>query len=186
MGRVQHSCNKEISQISSRFLQQDHHLCYRSPQYHSSKFSVNRSNLSLDSCISSCNQYLGDSCRTSCSDTRNANCPVVGCRSSSSHEIPSVELHNPISSAEGQYELPGGSKEISHREIKTQRESNFRGSIPMEASTLGSREIKLIIAVVAAVVRKHQQSSSNSNMSRSDLAMFAAIPPRVRWGNMEL
>lgn len=39
---------------------------------------------------------------------------------------------------------------ISHREIDTQRESNFRGSSPIEASTSGSGEIRLIIAVVAA------------------------------------
>jgi len=44
------------------------------------------------------------------------------------------------------------SKDISHKEIETQRESSFRGSNPMEASTLGSGEIILIIAVVAAVV----------------------------------
>jgi len=44
------------------------------------------------------------------------------------------------------------SKEISHKEIKIQRESSFRGSNPMEGSTSRYGKIKLIIVVVAAVV----------------------------------
>ena len=43
------------------------------------------------------------------------------------------------------------SKDISHTEIKTQRESSFRGIIPMEASTFGYGKIRLIIALVIAV-----------------------------------
>lgn len=46
------------------------------------------------------------------------------------------------------------SREISQKEIETQRESSFRGRNPMEASTLGSREIRLIIVVVAIAVLK--------------------------------
>ncbi len=49
------------------------------------------------------------------------------------------------------------SREISHKKIETQRESSFRGSSPMEASTSGSGEIKLIIAMVVAAVWKQQQ-----------------------------
>jgi len=44
------------------------------------------------------------------------------------------------------------SRDISHREIETQMESSFRGRNPMEASTLGYREFKIIIAVVAATM----------------------------------
>ena len=44
------------------------------------------------------------------------------------------------------------SRDSSHREIETQRESSFKGSIPMGDSTSGSRETKLIIVVVAAAV----------------------------------
>ena len=49
------------------------------------------------------------------------------------------------------------SREITHRDIETQRESSFRGSCPMEASTSGSREIILIIKVVAITVLKKQE-----------------------------
>lgn len=44
------------------------------------------------------------------------------------------------------------SREIPHMEIKTKSESSFRGSIPMEASTSGFWEIRLIIAIDAATV----------------------------------
>jgi len=104
---------------------------------------------------SSCNQYPRDSCRARCSDTNSGNFLVAVCRCSSSQGIPSVELCSPVSSVGGQCKLLGGSKEISHREIETQRECIFRGSNPMEANTSGSREIRLIIAIFAAVVQKH-------------------------------
>ena len=41
------------------------------------------------------------------------------------------------------------SKDISHIEIETPGESSFIGRNPMEASTSGYGEIRLIIAVVA-------------------------------------
>ena len=104
-----------------------------------------------DNYIASCSQYPGDSC----SDTGSANFPVVGCRCGSSQNIPNVELRIPVSSTGEQYELPRGSREISHREIETQRESSFRGSSALEASTSGFGEIKLIIAIVAATMLKH-------------------------------
>ena len=141
---------------------------------------------SNDSCIASYSQYRGDNCRTSCSDTGSVNCPVAGCRCSSSQNIANAELRSPVSNTGGQCELLGGSTDIFHWEIETQRKSSFRGSIPMEASTSGSEEIKLIIAVVAAAVQKPQQISSSSNMSRSNFIMIAYIPPGVRWGDLVL
>lgn len=72
-------------------------------------------------------------------------------------------------------------KNISHREIETQRESSFKGSNPMEASTSRYGEIRLINAVVVATVQKKQLSNNNNNMSRSYYVMHAIIPPRVRW-----
>lgn len=93
---------------------------------------------SNDSCIASCSQYQGDSC-----SDNNVNCPIAGCRSNSSQEIPSGDLRNPVSIVGGQWELPKGSKEISHREIETQMESCFRGRISIKASTPGSGEIGL-------------------------------------------
>lgn len=55
----------------------------------------------------------------------------------------------------------------------------------MDTNTSGSREIRHVIAVVAATVWKNQQSNNNS-MSRSDFAMLATIPPGVRWGDLKL
>ena len=54
----------------------------------------------------------------------------------------------------------------------------------MEACTSGSEDIRLIIAIVATTVQKHQQSSSNSNMSRSDFTMFIDITPGVRGSDL--
>jgi len=45
-----------------------------------------------------------------------------------------------------------GSKYSSNWEIETQRDSSFRGRNPMEASTSGPVEIRLIIIVVATIV----------------------------------
>ena len=46
------------------------------------------------------------------------------------------------------------SKDISHREIETYRESSFRGRNPMEASTLRFGEIRCIIAAIVATMQK--------------------------------
>lgn len=108
---------------------------------------------SVSTNATSCSQYPGDNCRTSCSDTSSVNCPVAICRCRSIQKIPNIELHSLVSSARGQCELPRGSREISHREIKAQRECSFRRRKPMEASASISREIRLIIAGVAATVR---------------------------------
>lgn len=48
------------------------------------------------------------------------------------------------------------SKEISHNEIETQRESILRGRNLMEASILRYGEIRLIIVVVATIVWNQQ------------------------------
>jgi len=77
------------------------------------------------------------------------------------------------------------SRDISHRDIETQREFSFRGIIPMEVSTLGYGEIRHIIAIVATTVQKHQQISTNNNMGTSYFTMHAAIPPGVRYADVD-
>ena len=59
---------------------------------------------------------------------------------------------------------------ISRWEINTHRESSFRASSPMEASTSGSRKIRQIMALVATILWKQQQNS-RSSMSRSYFSM---------------
>lgn len=56
----------------------------------------------------------------------------------------------------------------------------------MEASASGYWEIRFIITVVATIVWKHQQSSNNDSMGRSEFAMFVAIPPGEKWGDIEI
>jgi len=55
----------------------------------------------------------------------------------------------------------------------------------MEVSTLGYGEIRHIIAIVATTVQKHQQISTNNNMGTSYFTMHAAIPPGVRYADVD-
>lgn len=61
-------------------------------------------------------------------------------------------------------------REIYQKDIETQRESSFRGRNPMEASTSGSGEIRLIITLVTTTMQKQQQSSQNNSMIQSYLS----------------
>lgn len=55
----------------------------------------------------------------------------------------------------------------------------------METSTSWSREIRLIIAVVATIVQKQKQIYSNNNMIILESNLYANIPLGVRWGDVE-